>query len=344
MGSKLPSDKNLIDSKIRTKNGKPSSLYSLISRFVAQREYKRLLRHRIFSLAGLFFLVPLSFQAQNTTWLVRADLEVIESLLSRKEIPETATLFPSYWKVLSTSVWRVAPDDLVGLRRYLSQPQFNELYSYSSEQYSSTSKTRILDETGRAFDRLRTELTPQGDSIRLPRYLFTHISGFKENIMVGEDWISISIDNYLGSTNRFYKKYQKGVDKNYADPEHIPYDALRMWLRTEYPMSQDKLLILQDRIDYYVFQVLLLVKAFPNASIEDLLSWSKEDRKVAKKYGEEWLSIVNTPYALQTTSLDIAQALLTDDAILMLDDADLPRNLAYWLAWQIYLDRQSQQD
>lgn len=276
-------------------------------------------------------------RAQTETLLLRADLEIIESVLTQKRIPETATLFPDYWETLCEFGWRVAPDQIVNLRRYLSQPQFNELYTYSSEYFSSNSKNRILEETVSAFNRLRSETTPTGDSIPLPQYVFTHISGLKQNIMVGKGWLSLSLDNYLGVSNKFYKKYPVDGKNQYADPHNIPYDAVRMWLRTEFPMPQDILLILKQRIDYYYFQISMLAKAFPDASIEELLSWSKKEKRAARKYGKQWLELINSPQFLQSSSIDIAYSLLTDDAIPRVhSDEEIPRNFAYWIAWQLH--------
>lgn len=90
--------------------------------------------------------------------------------------------------------------------------------------------------------------------------LYTHVSGFNQSIIVGNEFLSVSLDNYLGSDYHVYSLIGiYGYQKQNMIPEKIVPDYLLAWLSSEYPSAPHSSLL--DDIIYrgkllYVISIL----------------------------------------------------------------------------------------
>lgn len=161
-----------------------------------------------------------------------------------------------------------------------------------------------------------------------------HVSGFKANTIVLSDFISISIDKYLGSDYSGYKDFFEEYQRQQMTPAMITRDYLKAWLITEMPKSNKRKDLLSEIINegkvLYALQLLL-----PNWSEEDLIGYTPQQLEWSKsKEKEIWKTTVDQNYLFTTDYLTILKYL--DDAPYTATiSTDSPGRLGAWIGWQI---------
>lgn len=171
-------------------------------------------------------------------------------------------------------------------------------------------------------------------NIEIPK-IYTHVSGFNQNIIIGYDFISLSIDNYLGSDYDIYQKigiyeYQKA---NMCEEKIVP-DYLAAWLTAEFPLySLDKNLladiIYRGKIHYVISQLL------PNTPKEVIMGYTPEQWSWVKKNEKNMWEMLMATKNLYATDL-ITRGRYTNDGPFTLPfTQESPSRAGIYLGWQI---------
>lgn len=84
--------------------------------------------------------------------------------------------------------------------------------------------------------------------LQVPQF-YTHLSGFNQSLVVGSNFISVSLDDYMGTDFEYYEKagiykYQR---QNMKEEKIVP-DIITAWLTTEYPQQNINASLLDDCI------------------------------------------------------------------------------------------------
>lgn len=126
---------------------------------------------------------------------------------------------------------------------------------------------------------------------KFPRFA-AHVSGFKENVIVIDDIISLSVDKYLGEDYPLYEQYFTKNERNQMYPYMMPRDYLKAWIITENIVKTDEKVNLLTRI-IEEGKILYLLHAIAQIySKEELLGYTDEQI--------EWF-INNEKYAWKET-------------------------------------------
>lgn len=180
-------------------------------------------------------------------------------------------------------------------RNFHKYPAVIDVYNSTLNFYKDLSD--IEQELKPALLRLRVFL-PQ---LQIPEF-YTHISFFNQNIIVGNGFISLSLDNYMGPDYCFYDSI--GVYtylRQNMHREKIPSDYLIALLASELPIDPSSNL-LSDMI--YHGKILYTVSCLlPESSENVILGYSIEQLEWANSHEKEmWNQLVES-HAIYTTNI-----------------------------------------
>lgn len=165
-----------------------------------------------------------------------------------------------------------------------------------------------------------------------------HVSGLNQSLVVGENFISLSADNYLGSD---YSLYKRVMIYNYLRPnmcrEKIVSDYVTAFLVSEFPfVSQQRQLL--DEMIYrgkimYVQSLLL-----PNEPERLLMGYTSEQWAWAEKYEKEvWLTMLGKQHLFSHDPMLVVQY-LNDAPFTTPISQESPGRLGVYIGWQIVED------
>ncbi len=97
----------------------------------------------------------------------------------------------------------------------------------------------------KAFNNLQKEMP----GMHVPQF-YAQISGFNQSIVVGDSILGISLDKYMGTDYKPYKKiyYQHQIEQ--MRPSHIVGDCLYFWLESKQPLALSGEMRLLDLMVY----------------------------------------------------------------------------------------------
>lgn len=256
-------------------------------------------------------------------FLDTVDLQKSMTLLS-VQYPEMGKIYTEYVMRMGSIGSDTAATEYRNFRKY---PAVVKVYESTLEEYSDLSD--IEKELEPALLRLQVFM-PQ---IAIPRF-YTHISFFNQNIIVGEGFISLSLDNYMGPD---YCYYDSVAIHQYLRPnmrrEKITSDYLTAILASELPLDPSSNLltdmIFHGKILYTVSCLL------PEAPENIILGYTVEQMAWAEKNEKEmWKQIVGN-HTIYTTNV-IDKAKFTRDAPFTQPfGQDSPGRLGAYLGYKI---------
>ena len=165
--------------------------------------------------------------------------------------------------------------------------------------------------------------------------LAMHVSGFKENVIILNDLISISVDKYLGSDYNAYQNFFQPFEYQQMQPKYIVRDYLKAWLMSEVikPTSEKEdllsAMVTEGKILYALSY--LLPKQGANDIIgytDTQLTWCKENEK------DTWQKIVKQNYLFSDDHMIITR-LISDASQTSLISQNSPGRIGSWVGWQI---------
>ena len=171
--------------------------------------------------------------------------------------------------------------------------------------------------------------------------VFSYISGFNQSLTIGEDFIGVGLDKYLGPTSSYYEDMRVPIYIRYkANKKFIPIDIERAlaYYNFEYPDTSLNLLnkmIYEGKIQYFVD------KMFPDvndtlkiAYTQNQINWCKENEK------NIWTWFVTNNKLMTTDFIQIKR--YCDEAPFTSDfSKESPGRVGVWIGWQIiksYMD------
>ncbi len=214
------------------------------------------------------------------------------------------------------------------LREYFGHPMLKEIYSESLKKYKDVSSYE------RDLAEVNDLITGYFPSHKLPR-LAMHVSGFKENIIVLPDMISLSIDKYLGANYSGYKGFFQDYQLTEMQPKMIVRDYLKAWLITDLRKKNTAKIdllsaIIEEGKTLYILSVLL-----PDYNSDDLIGYNKDQSNWAKDNEKEvWKTIIKQNH-LYTTDYLIISKYIEEAPLTSTVSPQSPGQMGSWLGWQI---------
>lgn len=166
-------------------------------------------------------------QEEESPPVVRFDKEMYEYLIAPDSLKE-ATLKKNNM-VLLLALGRVTVDNnnddsvISSLREYFSNPSLMQLYKDELNTFSDFSP--YMEELVTAQKNVNNHFSGK----KLPQ-LCLHVSGYRENVIILHDMISVSADKYLGSGYSGYRSYFQPYERQQMQPQYLVRDYLKAWL------------------------------------------------------------------------------------------------------------------
>lgn len=214
------------------------------------------------------------------------------------------------------------------LQEYFSHNMLRQIYQDALSTFADvTSYEEMLATTnGLIAEHLNGRELPQ---------LAMHVSGFKENVIILNNLISISIDKYLGENYKAYQEFFQSFERQQMQPQYIVRDYVKAWLMSDViKMGMDEQTLLSAMV--YEGKVLyalslLLPELSPENTIgytSGQMNWCKENEK------DMWQKIVKQNYLFSTDHMTVTR-FINDALYTTLISQDSPGRTGSWVGWQI---------
>lgn len=238
--------------------------------------------------------------------------------------------YPQMLDVLGKGILNMKSPAMPGffdkLTNYYSEPTLKSLYADAIRQYDDVSQ--IEQQLGNGFAWLKACFP----SMQIPA-IYMHVSGFNQNVLVGDSLLSISIDKYLGEEYPLYQEFFYDFQRRLMTPEHIVPDYLAGWLMSEYPF-EGKENVLLDRIIYEGKIKYLIHQAFPELTPEQLMGYTGASYNWCKENEANlWKAIIERKHLYTPDQMTTAKYFESTPCVFLSSDA--PGNIGSWIGWQI---------
>lgn len=240
------------------------------------------------------------------------------------QYPEMGKIYMEYVMMCGRVGSDTAATEYSNFRKY---PAVIGVYESTMKEYADMSD--IESELKPALLRLQV-FVPQ---IKIPKF-YTHVSFFNQNIIVGNGFISLSLDNYMGPD---YCYYDSAMIHKYLRPnmrrEKIPSDYLMALLASELPLDPSSNL-LTDMI--YHGKVLYTVSCLlPDEDERIILGYSEEEMKWAEENEKKmWNQMVGS-HIIYTTNVIDKSKFTHDGPFTQPFGQDSPSRLGAYLGYRI---------
>lgn len=256
---------------------------------------------------------------------------ILDTTQMAEEFVRLQTEYPDITPIYTENVVQFGhPDSSITHSTYKlfrTNEEVKQLYEDALNMYSDMKD--IEEDLTMAFRRAKYFL-PQ---IPTPR-IYCHVSGLNQSLIVDEEFISLSIDNYLGSDYHIYEKI--GIYK-YQRPnmcrEKVASDYITAWLSSEFANSlADNLLsdIIRHGKILYIVSVLM-----PETPEHIIMGYSPEQWDWVKNNESNMWNTLITTKDLYTTSMLIKNKYIGDGPFTKPFTQDSPGRAGAWLGWQI---------
>lgn len=218
------------------------------------------------------------------------------------------------------------------IQGFLRDSMVREVYKETQKVFADVSD--IQKETNDAFKYVKYYFPEK----RIPR-LAMHISGFNQSIVATKDFISISIDNYLGADYAPYKgivyEYQlQNMTRNKVAP-----DIMLGYLMSEFPVENSGSLLgcMLSRAKILYLQSIFM----PERPEEDIMGYTKTQLDWCSKNEKNMWNYLVENKQLYTTSQLVCAKYINPAPFTTYFTQDSPGQAAIWLGLQIiksYMD------
>jgi len=200
---------------------------------------------------------------------------------------------------------------------------------------------KAIDKEFTDFDKIEKDVNT---SLRYFKYYFpkkeipdiyTFVSGFNQSIIIGEDFVGIGLDKYLGQKNYFYEDIKMPIYLRYkTNKKFIPIDIERAiaYYNFEYPDTSLNLLnkmIYEGKIQYFID------KMFPEVDDTLKIAYSSKQMDWCKQNEENvWTWFVSNNKLMMNDFIKIKR--YCDEAPFTSDfSKESPGRIGVWIGWQI---------
>ena len=238
--------------------------------------------------------------------------------------------YPQMTEILGKGILNMQSPDIPGffvkLENFYSEPTLKKLYSDAIQKYDFVAE--LEQSLGNTFAWIHENFP----TMQIPA-LYMHISGFNQNVLVGDSLLSLSIDKYMGEDYPLYQDFFYDYQRRKMQPSHIVPDYVAGWLMSEYPFT-GKENVLLDRMIYEGKIKYLVLLALPEITPANLLGYTDVSWEWCKNNEANlWKAIVErkhlyTPDQMTTMKYfeDMPTHFLASDA---------PGNIGSWVGLQI---------
>lgn len=212
------------------------------------------------------------------------------------------------------------------LKAYYSNAALISLYKDALACFGEVND--IEQKLGQGFSFLN-ECFPE---MKTPR-VYMHVSGLNQNVLTGENTLSVSIDKYLGYDYPLYQDFFYAWQRIKMQPEYVAQDYLAGWLMSEF-LFTGKENVLLERMLYAGKIKYLLSCAFPEIPPAQLMGYTEEEyRFVEENEKVIWQTIIERKHLYTPDQTTTGQYFEEKPSPFFSDGA--PGNIGAFTGWQI---------
>ncbi|GHU72985.1 GldB family lipoprotein [Bacteroidia bacterium] len=164
--------------------------------------------------------------------------------------------------------------------------------------------------------------------------IYLHVSGWNQHVVVGENYVSLSADYYLGAGYPLYREFFYDYQLPKMTPERMAPDLFLGWLMAEFPFKGNEAVLLdkmlyEGKLRYILSQILPKRKVWEYAGYtQDQYEWCKTNESRIWKLILEKQHLFRSDYAVTIQYLREAPYTATLPA-------ESPGSVGVWLGFQI---------
>jgi len=234
---------------------------------------------------------------------------------------------PAFGRVTINNSDSFKPEFYQRLQRYFSNDMLSKIYDDALNAFVDVTSYE------RELYKVNNYIADNFKGRQLPA-LYMHVSGFKENVMVLDGIISLSVDRYLGTEYPGYLQFFESYERIQMQPSMIVRDYVRAWLLSEEYLTDKKVNMLEEMI--YEGKVLYsLSRLLPDKNMDiligfspDQISWCIENEK------KIWQSIINQNHLYEQNYL-VINKYMNPAPYTMTLTPDSPGRVGAWTGFRI---------
>lgn len=289
----------------------------------------------LFSFIGCSSTMKKNNEQQDKVSITRLDKDLndyIQNPVSQKETAlksKYPALLPALGQITINQPAAGDPSFFPDLREYFSHAALQKIYKDALKTFENTAPYE--DELTKA-NALISENIP-GSS--LPQ-LALHVSGFKENVIILNNLVSLSADKYLGSNYPAYQEFFAPYQRQQMTPKMVVRDYLKAWLMSDIVKqdNDDQDTLLSTMVDegkiLYILSILL-----PQYNVNDLIGYTPEQTKwCVENEKQTWQTMIKQSN-IYTTDHMIITRYINDAPFTSPLSLQSPGRVGVWVGWQI---------
>jgi gliding motility-associated lipoprotein GldB len=165
--------------------------------------------------------------------------------------------------------------------------------------------------------------------------LYTYFSGFNESLIIAEDFIGLSLENYLGANCEFYQYL--GIPKYKTQnmvPQKIVPDIFYAWAITEFPFNENTNNLLSNMV--YQGKLLYFTEAMnPNLPDSIIIGYTSQQLNWCKQNeANMWAYLAEKRLLYNSERLELRKY-IGDGPFTNTFSHESPGRTGVWLGWQI---------
>lgn len=244
--------------------------------------------------------------------------------------PELTHLYPQMLDIVGKGILNLQSIETPGffgkLRNYYSEPTLKGLYQDAIARYDS------IDDIEKALGQGFAYLKESFPAMQIPA-VYMHVSGFNQNILVGDSLLSISIDKYMGKDYPLYQDFFYDSQKQKMRRALVVPDYLAGWLMAEFPFAGNENVLL-DRMIYEGKIKYLVSQALDHPDAAEMMGYTSQAYEWCEdNEGAIWKAIIERKHLYTPDQLTTAQYF--EDTPSVFPESDAPGNIGTWVGWQI---------
>ncbi|NDV78187.1 hypothetical protein [Dysgonomonas sp. 511] len=214
------------------------------------------------------------------------------------------------------------------LEEYFSHPMLMQIYNDALARFGDLSiyEKELADAGKLAGQHFSGKSLPQ---------LAMHVSGFRENVIVLSNLISLSSDKYLGSGYDGYREFFQPYERQQMQAKYITRDYLRAWLLSDIMRTDEKhhnmleAMVAEGKVLYVLSELL------PSLSEDDIIGYTGEQMDWCRQNENMiWQKMVKKYYVYSIDNM-VMTRFINDAPSTSLISAEAPGRLGAWIGWQM---------
>lgn len=276
--------------------------------------------------------VKKEYDPGKTISIKRFDKDIYDYLKQPGASKETA--LKEKYPVLLPAFGRIAMDNsdpstfFTSLREYFSHSMLNKIYQDALTTFSDVS------EYEKELSSANTLVSEYFSGKSLPE-LAMHVSGFRENVIILSNLISISTDKYLGDNYQAYLDFFQPFERQQMQSKYIVRDYIKAWLMSDiikgkvHEQSLLSSMIYEGKILYALSQLL------PGRDANDIIGYTPQQSAWCTNNEKNvWQKLVKDNYLFSTDHMVITR-FINDAPYTGLISQESPGRIGVWTGWQI---------